>query len=165
MSPVTFCQCMCVSWGSDPCFIVSLGLTPNLTLGSDPCFISSLGLTPNCASIQSDGIEEIFDLSAAVHERIDMNANTIEQREVKVCQRRSLLIPNMPTAFQAGSGATCDENRQVVVIVKARITHTAAVHVNRVIEERAVTIGSGLHSLKEVGKQRNMERIDLRNLR
>ena len=38
-------------------------------------------------------------------------------------------------------------------------------HVDRVIEERAVAIGSGLHSLQELRKQRNMVRIDLCYLR
>src|SRR5262249_50318326 len=103
--------------------------------------------------IQSNGIEEAFDFSCAVHERIQMNANTIEQREVKVSQGHSLLVPDMPAALEAASRASCapcDEPRKVVVIVQARITHAAAVHVDRVIEERPVTIGRGLHSLEEV---------------
>src|SRR5207253_11116029 len=94
-----------------------------------------------------NSLEEVFNSSGAVHERIQMNANAIEQREVEVGQVRSLLVPNMPAALQAGCGATCDQDRKVFVIVKAGITHAAAVQVDRVIEERAVTIGSGLHSL------------------
>ena len=88
-----------------------------------------------------------------------MNANAIQQCEVKIGQRRSLLVPDMPAALQAGSSAARDEDRKVIVIVKAGITHAAAIHVDRVIEKRAVAIGSGLHSLEEVGKQRNMERL------
>ena len=143
-----------------------LGQTPvhPFSVGSDPCFTSSLGPTPNCASIQTNGIEEVSDLSSAVNERIQMNANAIEQREVKVGQWRSLFVPNVPAAFQTSSGATGDQDWKVVVVVKAGITHAAAIHVDRVIEKRAVTIGSGLHSLQEVGEQRNMERIDLCNL-
>src|SRR5437899_8415334 len=94
-----------------------------------------------------------------------MNANAIEQCEVEIGQARSLLVLNMPTALQAGCSATRDQDRKVFMIVKAGITHATAVQVHRVIEERAVAIGSGLHSLEEVGKQRNMERIDLRYLR
>src|SRR5262249_6328220 len=119
-------------------------------LGSGPCFISSLGLTPNCVSIQCNRIKEVFDFSGAVHERIQMNANAIEQREVNIGQRCSLLIANMPTAFQPGSGAASHQDRKIVMIVKAGITHTATVQVDRVIEQRAITIGSGFHSLEEV---------------
>src|SRR5437868_6938163 len=115
MSPVSFCQCMCVS----------------------------------CTSIQSNGSKEVFDFSAAVPERIQMNANVIQQREVEVGEGCSLLVLNMPSPLQAGSGAAGDQDRKVVVIVKAGITHAAAVHVDRVIEQRAVTVRSGLHFLEE----------------
>ena len=79
-----------------------------------------------------------------------MNANAIEQREVQVGQRRSLLVPDVPAALQAGCGAACDQDRKVFVIVKAGIAHAAAVQVDRVIEERAVAIGSRLHPLEEL---------------
>src|SRR5258706_9227234 len=94
-----------------------------------------------------------------------MDANAIEQREVEVGQRRSLLILDMPAALKAGCGAACNQNRKVFVIVKAGITHAAAVQVDRVIEQRAVAIGGGLHSLEEIREQRNVERADLRYLR
>ena len=94
-----------------------------------------------------------------------MNAHPIEEREMKVGQWHSLLVPNMPAALQAGSGAACDQYWKIIVVVKAGIAHTAAVQVDRVIQQRAVTIGSGFHSLEEAGKQRNMERIDLCHLR
>src|SRR5262245_24629158 len=92
-------------------------------------------------------LEEIFDFSSAVDERIQTDANAIEQCEVNVGQRRSFLVSNVAAALQAGSSSTCDEDRKVVVIVKTRVAHTAAVHVHRVIEQRSVAIGSGLHSL------------------
>jgi hypothetical protein len=38
-----------------------------------------------------------------------MNADAIEQREVEVGQRRSLLVSNMPAALQAGCGAAGDQ--------------------------------------------------------
>src|SRR5262245_37796787 len=80
-------------------------------------------------------LEQVFDFSSAVHERIQMDANAIEQCEVNVGQRCSFLVSNVPAALQAGSSSTCYKDRKVVVIVKAGITHTAAVHVHRVIEK------------------------------
>src|SRR5262249_10292207 len=47
-------------------------------------------------------LEEVFDFSRAVTERIQMNAYAIEQREVEVGQVRSLLVPDVPAALQAG---------------------------------------------------------------
>src|SRR5207344_207129 len=64
-----------------------------------------------------------------------------------------------------GSGSSGDQERKIFVIVKAWITHAASIQVDRVIEKRAVPVGSGFHSLEEVRKERNMERIDLCNLR
>src|SRR6185436_4193448 len=45
---------------------------------------------PTPFPLQSDGVEEIFDLSAAVAELLQMHADAIEQRQVDVGQRRSL---------------------------------------------------------------------------
>src|ERR1051325_5905518 len=94
-----------------------------------------------------------------------MNTEPIEQGEVEVRQVRGLFVPDVPAALQAGCSAACDEDRKVFVIVKAGITHAAAVQVNRVIEERAATVGSGLHSLQKIGKQRNMMLVDLGDFR
>jgi hypothetical protein len=51
-------------------------------------------LLPNVNSL-----EEVFDFSGAVHERIQMNPDAIEQREVEVRQVRSLLVPNVPATL------------------------------------------------------------------
>ena len=48
---------------------------------------------------------------------------------------------------QAGCSASCDQDGEVFVIVKAGISHAAAVQIDRVIEERAIAIGSRLHPL------------------
>src|SRR5262249_60941496 len=89
-----------------------------------------------------------------------MDANAIEQREVKIGQRHWLLVANMATALQAGAGAASDQDREVVVIMKARITHAAAVHIDRMIEKRSSAVGSGSHFLGEFRKQGHMERVD-----
>src|SRR5262249_32599142 len=47
---------------------------------------------------------------------------------------------------------------------KAGIAHAAAVQVDRVIEERAIAIGCGLHPLKEFGKQLDVVGVDLGDL-
>ena len=74
-----------------------------------------------------NSLEQVFYSSRAVHERIQMNANPIEQGEVKVGQVRSLLVPDVPAALQAGCGAASDQDWKVFVIMKARIPHAAAV--------------------------------------
>ena len=45
--------------------------------------------------------------------------------------------------------ATGDEDRKILVIVEAGISDAAAVEVKRMIEQRAVAVGRGLHLLKE----------------
>ncbi len=44
-------------------------------------------------------IEEIVDFSGAVPERIQTNANAVEQSEVEVREVRSLLVLDMPATF------------------------------------------------------------------
>src|ERR1051325_9032839 len=111
-----------------------------------------------------NSLEQVFDFAVAVPKRIQMNSNTIEQGEVEVGQRRSLFVLYVPAALQSGCSAARDQDRQVLVIVKAGITHAAAIQVDRVIEERAVPIGSCLHSLQKIREQRDVIFIDLRDL-
>src|SRR5260221_416184 len=109
--------------------------------------------------------KEVFNFPGAVHERIEMHAHAIEQREVEIGQVGSLLVPNMPASLQASRGAARNEDRKVLMVVNAGIPHAASIDINRVIEKRTIAIGSGLHPLQKVRKQRNMECVDLRDLR
>ena len=54
---------------------------------------------------------------------------------------------------------------KILVIVQAGVAHPASVQADRVIEQRTVAVGSGLHLLEEVREQRYMERVDLGDLR
>src|SRR2546422_10780268 len=94
-----------------------------------------------------------------------MNAHPIEQGEVEIGQVRSLLVPNVPATLQAGRGAARHQDRKVLVVVNAGIPYAASIYIDGVIEKRAVAIGSSLHPLQEIRKQRDMERVDLRDLR
>ncbi len=67
----------------------------------------------------------------------------------------------MPVALNAAAG---DEDRQVLVVVEARVAHAAAVENQRVVEQRAVAVRSVAHPLEEVREQRHMELVDLREL-
>src|SRR5262245_54608023 len=93
-------------------------------------------------------LEKAFDFSSAVHERIHVHSNPIEQREVEVGQRRSLFIPYVPPALQTGSRSARDKDGKVIVIVKAGIAHAAAVQINRVVQQRTVTIWCGFQFLE-----------------
>src|SRR5688572_3368951 len=92
-----------------------------------------------------------------------MDANAIEQRDMQVGERRPFPGSDVSTALQAGGGAARDQDRQILVIMKAGVTHAAAVQIERMIEERAVTVRRVLHALEEVREQRHMECIDLRD--
>src|SRR5262245_52267956 len=76
--------------------------------------------------------KEVLQLPGAVHERIQMHPHTIEQREMEVGEVRSLLVPNVSAALQARHCATCDQNREVFVIVSARIPNAASIQINGV---------------------------------
>src|SRR5579872_7206501 len=76
--------------------------------------------------------EEIFDLPGAVHERIQMNAHAIEQREVEVGQIRSLRVADMPPALQSGPRAARHQDRKILVVVNAGIPDAASIQIDRV---------------------------------
>ena len=92
-------------------------------------------------------------------------AHAIEQCEMEICQIRGLGEADMTAPFQAGLRPTRHQQGQVLVIVNARVAHAAAVDVNRMIEERSIAIRSSLHFLQELGEQRNVEGVDLGDLR
>ena len=71
----------------------------------------------------------------------------------------------MAAALQTGCRAAGHQDRKILVVVQAGISHAAPVQVNRVIQERPVSVRSRLHSLQKLRKQRNVIRIDLRDLR
>ena len=75
-----------------------------------------------------------------------------------------ILVLDVPPTSQAGCGAACDQNREVHVVVQAGVAHPASVQVDRIVEQRAVAVRSGLQFLEELREERDMERVDLRDL-
>src|SRR6185295_5934770 len=51
-----------------------------------------------------------------------------------------------------------------LMVVQAGIPHPASIQVNSVVEQRAITIGSGLQFLEKLPEERHVKRIDLGNL-
>ena len=92
-----------------------------------------------------------------------MHAGPVQQRQVQIRQRCPILIPDVLPASQAGRRATRDQNREVHVVVQTRVTHPAPVQVDRIVEQRALTIRSGPQLLDKLREQRNVERVDLGN--
>src|SRR6266516_243133 len=93
-----------------------------------------------------------------------MDPHAVEQREVEVCQRSAILVPDVTATPHAGRSATSDQNWKVLVVVNTGVAQPASVQVHRVIEQRAVAVGSGFQFLEKLRKQRYVERIDLGNL-
>src|SRR5437867_11401308 len=94
-----------------------------------------------------------------------MHPPAIEQREVEVCQRAALLVPDVTATLHAGPSATRDQNWKVLMVVNTGVAQPASVQVHRVIEQRAVAVGSGFQFLEKICEQRYVERIDLGNFR
>ena len=92
-----------------------------------------------------------------------MHPHAIEQREVEICQRRAILVPDVTATPHSGRSATRDQNWKVLMVVNTGVAQPASVQVHRVIEQRAVAVGSGFQFLQKVREQRHVERIDLGN--
>src|SRR5437667_6645678 len=93
-----------------------------------------------------------------------MHPHAIEQREVEICQRRAILVPDVTATPHSGRSATRDQNWKVLMVVNTGVAQPASVQVHRVIEQRAVAVGSGFQFLEKLRKERYVERIDLGNL-
>ena len=104
---------------------------------------------------------QFFDEAIAVCEFLHVDTNAVEQREVEVGEWRHFIELDVAIALYACGAATSDEDREVAVIVFVEIPHAAAVQVERVIQEGAVSVGRGIQFLQVLGEERDVEGIDL----
>src|SRR5688572_11592910 len=107
---------------------------------------------------------EIRHASSAIDEGVQMHADLVEQRQMKVRQRRRVLVSDVAAALEPRASSTSDDDRQVRVIVDVGISHAAAEQIERVIEQRAVAIWRRLELLDQIREQRHMVRVDLGEL-
>src|SRR6058998_316243 len=108
----------------------------------------------SCAS-KSDRkrLEQVVYLAVAVGKRIEVHADFVEQRQVKVRQRPGFVVLDVTSAFHSGCGATGDKDRQIRVVMDVRIADAAAVEIKRMIEERAVSFRRRFQLLEKFGEQ------------
>src|SRR5437764_13823466 len=117
------------------------------------------------SACEADWAEQRVDLAGAVGERIETNADSVEQRQVQIRQRRRLDILDVPAAANLPGSAAGDDDRQVDMVVNVGITHAAAVQIQRMVEQCAVAIGDRGQPLEEITEERHVELIDLRDFR
>src|SRR5262249_12223889 len=103
--------------------------------------------------------KQLRNLARAVGERIQPHSGAIQDCQVQIGERLWLRVADVPAAL--ASGASRYEHRQIRVIVLVAIAHAAAIQVQRVIEERAISVGCRFELLQEGGEQPDMERVDL----
>src|SRR5262245_47078771 len=94
----------------------------------------------NDVPLKRDRIEEIFDLALAVSKLVQPDPDSIEEREMEVCQRRAGLVPDVMAALHPARRSTRDQNGQIVVVVDAGVTQSASVQVDGVVEQRPVAL-------------------------
>src|SRR5688500_2339715 len=82
---------------------------------------------------------------------------------MQIRERDRLLVADVTVPFHPAGRATGHENGQIRVVMDVRIADAAAVENERMVEQRAATLGRGLQSLQEVREERNVKRIDLRH--
>src|ERR1051325_12119549 len=107
--------------------------------------------------------EEFVHFALAGGEGIEMDAGFVEHREIEIREGRWFGVAKMAAAAHAAGSAARDDDRQIGVIMNVGVAHAAAIKIERVIEERAIAIGSLLHFLEEFGEERDVELIDLRH--
>src|ERR1017187_10389880 len=111
--------------------------------------------------LHRERFEQLIDLAAAVGEGVEADSHLFEQREVEVGERRRLLLADVAPAPHLAGRAAGDEDRQVRMVVEVGVAHAAAVEVERMVQERAISLGRCLQLREELGKQRHVELVDL----
>src|SRR4030095_8969838 len=84
--------------------------------------------------------------AGTVAELLRVDADAIEQREVEIRHRRVGRVHDM-TPWPQATALADHGHGQIVVRVPVAVAQAAAVDDDRVIEERAVTVGGLLHLL------------------
>src|SRR5881394_1135597 len=103
--------------------------------------------------------KQIVHLPFAIAECVEAHADFVEEREVKVGQRRGLRELEVSSAFHPAGGASSHEDGEVGMVVDVRVAHAAAVKVERVIQQRPIAFGRGLEAAEEFSKERDVELI------
>ena len=66
---------------------------------------------------------------------------------------RAALVADVSSALHPAVGTAGDQDWQIDVIVEVRVAHSAAVHVHRMVKQRAFAIGSVPQFVDHVGAQ------------
>lgn len=94
----------------------------------------------NMERSQAHRLEYFARPTRAVGEAVQVHADVIQQRQVQVGQRRSLVVLDMPPTLDLSGSAAGNSDRQVGVVVYIRVAHAAPQQIGRVVEQRAVSI-------------------------
>src|SRR5205809_4785638 len=98
--------------------------------------------SPFCASLvlKRKRLEQLLDLALAVCESVEMHPCHIEQRQVKIGQRRRFRILDVTPSLDPACSAAGDKDRQVYVVMLVGIAHAAAIQVGRMVQQGTVAI-------------------------
>src|SRR5260370_26533101 len=106
-------------------------------------------------------VGEVLEFSRAVADLFGTHSHTIQQWEMQVRHRCVIWINEASPGFQTAVTMAYQQNRKVRMGMAITVGKPAAVNEQRVVEQGAVAILSGLEPPDEVGKQLDMECVDL----
>src|SRR6266516_1867257 len=90
--------------------------------------------------LQRKRLEQLLDLALAVCESVEMHPCHIEQRQVKIGQRRRFRILDVTPSLDPACSAAGDKDRQVYVVMLVGIAHAAAIQVGRMVQQGTVAV-------------------------
>src|SRR4029077_2103214 len=94
-------------------------------------------------------LKQLIHLSTAVGKRVEVDADFVEQRQVEIGQRCRLGELDVAPAFHSARRATGDKDRQVRMVMYVGIADAAAVKIERMIEQCAISFRRGLQFSEE----------------
>src|SRR5216684_240384 len=99
--------------------------------------------------------------AGAVAEFFGRHAQILEDRHMKVRERRPFRMSHVPAAFDPRVLAADECDRQVVVKVRVAVADAGAVQEQRVVQHLPLTLRKRAQLLDEVGKLLHVELVNL----
>src|SRR4051812_49625130 len=103
--------------------------------------------------MQTSDIRETIQLlvdTGRIHEALCWNLHDVEQVQQQLRHGRVDVIREMPATLQLPARATHQQTRQREVTVDLPVAHATAIHDERVVQQRSVTVRGRAQPLEKV---------------
>src|SRR5262249_8898940 len=105
-------------------------------------------------------VRKQFQLAVTVTQMLHPDTHLVHEGQRQTRHREPGGHLEMPAALNESATPAHDRNGQIPWHVRVAVAHARAINDERIVQERAVSVGSRLHLFDEMGEQFHMVRVD-----